>query len=135
MKRCLADARITADAVDYINAHGTSTPLGDLAETIAMKSIFGGHASRLVISSTKNPKVASAARLRKRTFRDTDRRFLVEGAQGVREALAADPPAIDVLFVDDEVHELHGEGLVTYITDPSGLVFGVKQPPATDTML
>ena len=59
-----------------------------------------------MISSTKNPKVASAARLRKRTFRDTDRRFLVEGAQGVREALAADPPAIDVLFVDDEVHEL-----------------------------
>ncbi len=59
-----------------------------------------------MISSTKNPKVASAARLRKRAFRDTDRRFLVEGAQGVREALAADPPAIDALFVDDELHEL-----------------------------
>jgi TrmH family RNA methyltransferase len=59
-----------------------------------------------VISSTKNPKVAAAARLRKRAFRDEDRRFLVEGAQGVREALAADPPAIDTLFVDDELHEL-----------------------------
>jgi len=59
-----------------------------------------------VISSTKNPKVAAAARLRKRAFRDEDRRFLVEGAQGVREALAADPAAIDTLFVADEVHEL-----------------------------
>ncbi|HET9471771.1 MAG TPA: RNA methyltransferase substrate-binding domain-containing protein, partial [Usitatibacter sp.] len=59
-----------------------------------------------MISSTKNPKVAAAARLRKRAFRDEDRRFLVEGAQGVREALAADPPAIDSLFVDDELHEL-----------------------------
>jgi RNA methyltransferase, TrmH family len=59
-----------------------------------------------VISSTKNPKVAAAVRLRKRAFRDEDRRFLVEGAQGVREALAADPPAIDSLFVDDELHEL-----------------------------
>ena len=59
-----------------------------------------------MISSTKNPKVAAAARLRKRAFRDDDRRFLVEGAQGVREALAADPPAIDTLFVEDELHEL-----------------------------
>ena len=59
-----------------------------------------------MISSTKNPKVAAAARLRKRAFRDEDRRFLVEGAQGVREALRADPPAIDTLFVDDELHEL-----------------------------
>ncbi len=59
-----------------------------------------------MISSTKNPKVAAAARLRKRAFRDEDRRFLVEGAQGVREALGADPPAIDTLFVDDALHEL-----------------------------
>ncbi len=59
-----------------------------------------------MISSTNNPKVAAASRLRKRAFRDEDRRFLVEGAQGVREALDADPPAIDTLFVDDELHEL-----------------------------
>lgn len=54
MKRCLADARIPLDAVDYINAHGTSTPLGDLAETVAMKTVFGPHAERLQISSTKS---------------------------------------------------------------------------------
>ncbi len=59
-----------------------------------------------MIASTKNPKVAAAARLRKRAFRDEDRRFLVEGAQGVREALDADPIAIDTLFVEDELHEL-----------------------------
>ena len=54
MKRCLADARAPIDAVDYVNAHGTSTGLGDLAETIAMKSVFGPHAARLQISSTKS---------------------------------------------------------------------------------
>jgi 3-oxoacyl-[acyl-carrier-protein] synthase II len=54
MKRCLSDARLAPHVVDYINAHGTSTPLGDLAETIAMKCVFGDHASRLQISSTKS---------------------------------------------------------------------------------
>ncbi len=54
MRRCLDDASVNPEEVDYINAHGTSTPLGDLAETIAMKSVFGPHASRLKISSTKS---------------------------------------------------------------------------------
>ena len=54
MKRCLDDARLSADSVDYINAHGTSTMLGDLAETRAMKQVFGPHAQRLQISSTKS---------------------------------------------------------------------------------
>ena len=54
MTRCLADARIAGHAVDYVNAHGTSTPLGDLAETIAMKRVFESHAPRLQISSTKS---------------------------------------------------------------------------------
>ncbi len=54
MKRCLDDARAPIDSIDYVNAHGTSTGLGDLAETIAMKSVFGPHAKRLMISSTKS---------------------------------------------------------------------------------
>jgi 3-oxoacyl-[acyl-carrier-protein] synthase II len=54
MQLCLEDARLPLDAVDYINAHGTSTPLGDLAETLAMKTVFGPHARRLQISSTKS---------------------------------------------------------------------------------
>jgi 3-oxoacyl-[acyl-carrier-protein] synthase II len=54
MKLCLEDARLPLDAVDYINAHGTSTQLGDLAETRAMKTVFGPLARRLQISSTKS---------------------------------------------------------------------------------
>jgi 3-oxoacyl-[acyl-carrier-protein] synthase II len=54
MKACLKSAQLPPDAVDYINAHGTSTPLGDLAENRAMKQVFGAHARRLQISSTKS---------------------------------------------------------------------------------
>lgn len=54
MKQALADAKIDTSDVGYINAHGTSTDLGDLAETKAMKSVFGPHAGRLQISSTKS---------------------------------------------------------------------------------
>jgi 3-oxoacyl-[acyl-carrier-protein] synthase II len=54
MNACLADAGLNPDAVGYINAHGTSTGLGDLAETKAMKTVFGGHAKKLQISSTKS---------------------------------------------------------------------------------
>src|SRR5262249_61303422 len=54
MQLCLENAKVPLDAVDYINAHGTSTQLGDLAETRAMKLVFGPHAKRLQISSTKS---------------------------------------------------------------------------------
>jgi 3-oxoacyl-[acyl-carrier-protein] synthase II len=54
MKLALRDAKLDPDNVDYINAHGTSTPLGDLAETKAVKKTFGGHAKRLALSSTKS---------------------------------------------------------------------------------
>ncbi len=54
MVRALKDAELNTDEVDYINAHGTSTPLGDIAETKAIKSVFGEHAQQLSISSTKS---------------------------------------------------------------------------------
>ena len=54
MRNALRDAGIQASDVQYINAHGTSTGLGDKAETFAIKKAFGGHASRLAVSSTKS---------------------------------------------------------------------------------
>ncbi len=54
MKLALEDANILPNEVDYINAHGTSTPLNDVAETKAIKKVFGEHAYKLMVSSTKS---------------------------------------------------------------------------------
>ena len=54
MAKTLRNGSINLDEVDYINAHGTSTPLGDIAETIAVKRCFGDHAKKLAVSSTKS---------------------------------------------------------------------------------
>src|SRR5262249_16344738 len=54
MQNALRNAGLNREDVDYINAHGTSTPLGDLAETVAVKRAFGDHAKKLAVSSTKS---------------------------------------------------------------------------------
>jgi len=54
MHIALADAEVNIDQVDYINAHGTSTPAGDVAETMGVKTAFGDHAYKLAMSSTKS---------------------------------------------------------------------------------
>jgi 3-oxoacyl-[acyl-carrier-protein] synthase II len=54
MSSALSDGRLNASQIDYINAHGTSTPLGDKAETLAVKSVFGDSAKKVSISSTKS---------------------------------------------------------------------------------
>lgn len=54
MKNAIRDAGIEASAVDYINAHGTSTPAGDIAESQAVESVFGEYAKKVAISSTKS---------------------------------------------------------------------------------
>ena len=54
MKNCLKDAGITPDKIDHINMHGTSTPLGDIAESKAIKEVFGEHAYDININSTKS---------------------------------------------------------------------------------
>jgi 3-oxoacyl-[acyl-carrier-protein] synthase II len=54
MQSALKNAGINADEVQYLNAHGTSTPLGDINETQAIKAAFGDHASRMMVSSTKS---------------------------------------------------------------------------------
>lgn len=54
MKNALRDAGLNVDQVDYVNAHGTSTPAGDVGETLAMKAALGDHAYKVAVSSTKS---------------------------------------------------------------------------------
>jgi 3-oxoacyl-[acyl-carrier-protein] synthase II len=54
MRNAIRDAGLNPEDVDYINAHGTSTQVGDVAEVAAVKSVFGAHAEKLAMSSTKS---------------------------------------------------------------------------------
>jgi 3-oxoacyl-[acyl-carrier-protein] synthase II len=54
MRMALKNAGVAPEQVSYINAHGTSTPIGDLYETMGIKSIFGDHAKKVMVSSTKS---------------------------------------------------------------------------------
>lgn len=54
MRAAIEDARVNLEEIDYINAHGTSTPYNDLFETMAIKTVFGEHARKLMVNSTKS---------------------------------------------------------------------------------
>jgi 3-oxoacyl-[acyl-carrier-protein] synthase II len=54
MQECLSDAKLEPADIDYINSHGTATPHGDIAETLAVKHLLGSHADKIVMNSTKS---------------------------------------------------------------------------------
>ena len=54
MQAAIKDAKVNPADIDYVNAHGTSTPLGDKAETVAIKTVFGEHSRRICVSSIKS---------------------------------------------------------------------------------
>jgi 3-oxoacyl-[acyl-carrier-protein] synthase II len=92
MRSALANARLAADQVQYLNAHGTSTPLGDKNETEAIKMAFGEHAGQLVVNSTKSMTG-----------------HLLGGAGGIESVFTAlavhhqvSPPTINILNQDPE---------------------------------
>ncbi len=93
MQRALQDAGIKPEDIDYINVHGTSTPLGDISETMAIKAIYGEHAYKLNISATKSMTGH------------------LLGAAGAIEAIAAVmatkydivPPTINLVNLDPEI--------------------------------
>jgi 3-oxoacyl-[acyl-carrier-protein] synthase II len=93
MRNALEDAELKPEEVDYINVHGTSTPLGDISETKAILSVFGEHAYKLNISATKSMTGH------------------LLGAAGAIEAIAAIlatkydivPPTINFSHVDEEI--------------------------------
>ena len=92
MRAALANARLAADQVQYLNAHGTSTPLGDKNETEAIKMAFGEHAGQLVVNSTKSMTG-----------------HLLGGAGGIESVFTAlavyhqvSPPTINILNQDPE---------------------------------
>ena len=92
MRSALANARVAADQVQYLNAHGTSTPLGDKNETEAIKMAFGEHAGQLVVNSTKSMTG-----------------HLLGGAGGIESVFTAlavhhqvSPPTINILNQDPE---------------------------------
>ena len=92
MKYAIEDAGVAPDQIGYINAHGTSTPLGDVAETKAIKSIFGAHSDKLLVSSTKGHTghlIGASGGVE-----------LVVCVQALREQIA--PPTINLDQPDDE---------------------------------
>ena len=92
MSLALRDAGLDASAVDYINAHGTSTPAGDVIETRAVKRTFGAHANKLAVSSTKSMigHLLGAAGGVEAVF----------SILAIRDGIA--PPTINLFDVDDE---------------------------------
>ncbi len=114
MRKAIADAGIAADEVDYIVAHGTSTPLNDVTETRAIKAAFGEHAYRVAISSPKSMvghllgaagAVASAGRHRRHPRRrhPADDQPRQPGPARVRPRLRAHggaPGAVDTAIIN-----------------------------------
>jgi nodulation protein E len=92
IRACLADAGLTPDAIDYVNAHGTGTAANDITEIRALKAVFGEHAKRLSISSTKS--------MHGHALGASGALELIAVTQAIRSGIV--PPTMNILELDPE---------------------------------
>ncbi|MBK9070379.1 MAG: beta-ketoacyl-ACP synthase II [Myxococcales bacterium] len=112
MRMALADAKWSPDRIDYVNAHGTSTPLNDAAETAAMHHVFGAHARRLSVSSTKSMTghMLGAAGAAEAAFCAL---ALARGVVPPTANYATPDPACDLDYVPNEPRQVQVRGAMT----------------------
>ena len=111
MKMALRHAGLNPEDISYINAHGTSTPQGDIAETQAIKTVFGEHARKLAVSSTKAPPATCWARPARSKWSSAPRPFRPAPSRRPSTTQVPDPEC-DLDYVPNTAREMKVEAVL-----------------------